>query len=202
MLNYDLNLYGLEPAPPSDVPGHDGVDGSARAERPWHAIACSRAKLYSYRLTAHPVADPLRRYTRAHVHRPVDTEVLRRCLGRFVGAHDFRCFAGAVEQNERRRGMAAGTTDTTRTVFRVDLLEEDAGRGDYRIDFYLKGALYRMVRNMVGTALAVATGDMSEDELLRLLRRGEDGALTRADNLAKPAPPEGLTMEWVYYDDY
>ena len=82
--------------------------------------------------------------------------------------------------------------------------------GNYRIDFLLHGALYKMVRNMVGTAIEVWLGRMKEEKLVELLHTpqlGNEAALNndkklgRKDNPCKPAPPEGLTLECVYYDD-
>jgi tRNA pseudouridine38-40 synthase len=91
--------------------------------------------------------------------------------------------------------------------------------GYYRIDFLLQGALYKMVRNMVGTAMECWLGRMSEGQLVEMLRihrddKDDEGVgkegdadaivvkrLGRKDNPCKPAPPEGLTLECVYYDD-
>jgi len=96
-------------------------------------------------------------------------------------------------------------------VYRVDLVDE--GDGKYRIDFLLKGALYKMVRNMMGTALEVAQGRMAESKMLELLHhagpeiRSEDDGdgkvlqFVRNDNKCKPAPPQGLTLERVFFDD-
>jgi len=63
----------------------------------------------------------------------------------------------------------------------------------------LKGALYKMVRNMMGTALEVAKGRMQEQDLVALLNRIGDE--TRKNNRCKPAPPEGLCLERVYFSD-
>ena len=88
--------------------------------------------------------------------------------------------------------------------------------GYYRIDFLLQGALYRMVRNMVGTAMDCWLGRIPEDRIVDMLRIDRDddedgeredddaivvGRLGRKDNPCKPAPPEGLTLECVYYGD-
>jgi len=94
--------------------------------------------------------------------------------------------------------------DTVRTVYDVQLVEE--GGGNYRIDFVLKGALYKMVRNMVGTVLDVCRGRMEEEYMLALLHQtggggGEGKVFVRQDNNCKPAPPEGLTLEMVFYED-
>ena len=74
----------------------------------------------------------------------------------------------------------------------------DEGRGRFRVDVRLDGALYRMVRNMVGTAFLVGRGGLDMEEAARALEVVYDngGRPTRA------APAHGLTLEYVYYDDY
>jgi len=139
--------------------------------------------------------------------------------------------------------------NTTRTIFRIELVKESSlgshvasnlddddrnhtYHNNYRIDFYIQGALYKMIRNIVGAAVEasrVITADqeknnkrrqVDENDIRRLLQLTTDGdqeqkskpttttttirneaLLTRKDNLSKPAPPEGLTLEWVFYDD-
>lgn len=75
----------------------------------------------------------------------------------------------------------------------------DEGNDNYRVDFMLKGALYKQVRNMMGTALEVAKSRMQEQTLIDLLNRTEDDV--RKDNKCKPAPPEGLCLERVFFND-
>jgi tRNA U38,U39,U40 pseudouridine synthase TruA len=50
----------------------------------------------------------------------------------------------------------------------------------------------------VGTALDVAWGNLPEEKFLKLLHEGA----SRRENKSKPAPPEGLTLEHVYYEDF
>eukprot|EP01036_Dinobryon_divergens_P036686 gene36686-47822_t len=56
-----------------------------------------------------------------------------------------------------------------------------------------------MIRNLVGTSLHVACGRGFDLEHLKGLLRDAPG---RMANKARPAPPEGLTLEHVYYDNY
>lgn len=168
----------------------------------------------------------------------VDIERLESILQLYVGTHDFGAFGGQLEQNAKKRNDGK-RINTVRTVYRVELVKEplkndytfgaeggDAEtlsqiqqeqlgfigeEGNYRIDFLLKGALYKMVRNMVGTAMEVWLGRMKEEQLAELLKipesekGGDDNDLlkmpSRKDNPSKPAPPEGLTLECVYYED-
>jgi tRNA U38,U39,U40 pseudouridine synthase TruA len=74
----------------------------------------------------------------------------------------------------------------------------------YRIDIFLVGALYKMVRNMVGTAFDVCRGRVSEEKFLELLTNPSELSLSRKENLSEPARPQGLTLERVFYpnDDF
>ncbi|KAL9187392.1 hypothetical protein ACHAXT_001495 [Thalassiosira profunda] len=268
MLPLDIRIFNLQLAPYNWITGK--AEGSDRGDlveelpqqssfpraRPWHVLACSTSKWYSYRLALGPTLwNPMDRFTRTHfVHRPSfapssshlrpsksasvepyalttgDIDRLREILRLYEGTHEFKAFGGQLEQTERRDGRKM---NTIRTVYRVELvkepLKEDYSFGDcndgiatvkndqlgfigeegyYRIDFLLQGALYKMVRNMVGTAMEVWMGRMREEQLIELLRirdeRDESGggdALRRKDNPCKPAPPEGLTLECVYYEN-
>jgi len=155
-----------------------------------------------------------------------DIDRLQSILQLYEGTHDFKAFGGQIEQNEKKSGTII---NTIRTVYRVELVKEPlkesytfanessspdfddqkqsgflGEEGNYRIDFLLQGALYKMVRNMVGTAIEVWLGRMAEEQLIYLLQNNNeegDKKLRRKDNPCKPAPPEGLTLECVYYDD-
>jgi tRNA pseudouridine38-40 synthase len=148
--------------------------------------------------------DPIERHARWQLERAfeIDPNHLKRILQHYQGSHDFVCFAGALEQQARKAGRAIGTI---RTVQSVTMIREDNDGDDddmyYRIDIYLDGALYKMVRNMVGTAIDVCRGRISETTFLELLHPVSS---SRKDNPCKPAPPQGLTLERVYYpnDDF
>lgn len=208
MLSDEVRVWNVGPAPPPIDKSFSSTEqqGSTISRvLPWNAIHDTTHKLYSYRICL-SVMDPIYRYQRWQVQGdsdPVDVALLNKTLAYFEGTHDFRAFAGAVEQAEKK---ANRKVNSIRTIFGCKLVDEseDYGReGYYRIDIQLSGALYKMVRNMVGTAIDVSRGRVSEDTFLRLLHGGggDQGQLNRKDNRSKPAPPEGLTLEWVYYDD-
>lgn len=206
MLLPDVRIWNLQrvsstvvkPIPRSGFSsGSDVVDEMALGEFQWNVLFDSTKKVYSYRLNFSPVMDPIHRWTRWHppFAADIDIDFLSRILSHYVGTHDFRAFAGAVERNEKTSGISVSTI---RTVFSVDVVRED-DVGNYRIDFVIKGALYKQIRNMVGTALDVCRGEVTEEEFLRLLN--QDSTLTRVDNCCRPVPPEGLTLEHVYFHD-
>jgi tRNA pseudouridine(38-40) synthase len=173
----------------------------------WNAIHSSTRKLYSYRICVAPVMDPIYRFQRWQIPgdgRLMNITKLSKVLALYEGTHDFRAFAGAVEQAERTAQLKI---NSTRTIYQCNFVDEsdlyDGQAGFYRIDIVLSGALYKMVRNMVGTAVDVSRGRVDEATLQGLIQASNGGQpqLTRIDNKSKPAPPEGLTLEWVYYDD-
>lgn len=196
----------------------------------WNVLFDSTYKLYSYRLSLCSVMSPMERHTRWHPPNAdkIQIDQLQRILQYYVGTHDFRAFAGAVERSQRKlqkrteQNIVGGTSNsrdggsnsagnnveaditisTIRTVYSVDFHCEDEPHGLYRIDFRIKGALYKQIRNMVGTAMDVCHGFVSEDHFLSLLRQQQSSvAWTRVSNRSKPAPPEGLTLEMVFFDD-
>jgi tRNA pseudouridine38-40 synthase len=196
MLRADVRLWNLQRAP---LPAFKtiGNQNEPPVELAWNVIHDSTRKLYSYRISVGAVMEPLERHSRWHPDQAsrLDLDQLERLLKCYEGSHDFRAFAGAIEQLEKKAGRAV---DTVRTVYSVDLVDE--GNGNYRMDFFIKGALYKQIRNMVGTAINTCMGDMTEESFRWLLAR-DDASVTRDDNPSKPAPPEGLTLEYVYFDN-
>jgi tRNA pseudouridine38-40 synthase len=189
MLSQEVRLFHLQRAPP---PQTKMIDGEERLVA-WNVMYDSIGKLYSYRLSLGGVMHPLDRHNRWHPDMQAnryDPDELGRILQYFAGTHDFRAFAGAVDALERKLEQSV---NTERTVYSVDLVKES--QTYYRVDIHLKGALYKQVRNMVGSALDVWQGKVSEDHFLHLLRSSSSN---RKDNLSKPAPPQGLTLERVY----
>merc|ERR1719506_2268875 len=118
--------------------------------------------------------DPLDRLYRAHVaYEDLDAEVLAAALQRCRGSFDFKAFANnAPIQNPFEM-------NTVRTIHSINV--EDEGEGDYTITIELDGALYRMVRNIVGAAVACGTGRLSLEALDELL----SGQRSRRDNPTK-----------------
>lgn len=159
---------------------------------PWNVMFESTHKIYVYRLSLGPVMDPVEQHWRWHVpfYRDVDIEELERVLQLFVGNHDFRAFASAE---------IVGTS-SARRVYSVQLIDE-GNEDNYRIEFSLKGALYKQVRNMAGAALQQARRDGKHSKKVDVQQLLATGA-PRTDNPAQPAPPQGLTLERVYFDDF
>jgi tRNA pseudouridine38-40 synthase len=213
MLTDEIRVWNVGPAPPPVEKVLPITHPEETRNFSWNAIHDTTMKLYSYRICVGPAMDPIWRHQRWQVPadgNTIDIALLKRVLSHYEGTHDFRPFAGAVEQLEKRTQRQLSTH---RTIYKCELIDESdmyGGKdgGYYRVDILLQGALYKMVRNMVGTALEVSKGRMEESTFLKLLQgnnkansAGNEKNIGRKNNPAKPAPPEGLTLERVYYED-
>ena len=170
--------------------------------RDFHARFSATGKHYRYRICTLPVLPPLDAGLAWHLPRGLDRKNLESALARFRGRHDFRAFAAT-------RGNETPDTDFHRTIH--ELRVEWSGDGPV-IHFRGDGFLYKMIRMLVGTAVAAATGQITPGEIDRLLdperRRVGDPRHGLASPPASPAPrertrhcapPDGLTLMEVAY---
>ena len=93
--------------------------------------------------------------------------MLNESLQYFVGEHDFKAYTNRVEHTSKEFVGRKVEYSTIKKIYSIDLINE--GSNFYSIVFYLESALYRMVRNIIGTSLLVASNQMSSHELKRLL---------------------------------
>lgn len=203
MLPSDIRVWSVGPAP---APCIEQVNSGTKVYA-WNVMRKSTSKLYSYRICLADAMDPLIRHDRWQLdsnwvrdatNDKMDLNFLGQILRHYEGTHDFVCFAGALEANARKTGVKM---TTVRTIHCCELVCEEENSQLYRIDVYLDGALYKMVRNIVGTAIDVWRKAMSYEDFERLLDEPTAYGLTRDDNPCKPAPSHGLTLERVFYQD-
>jgi tRNA pseudouridine38-40 synthase len=217
MLPSDIRAWNLGRASPTLV-----IDTGSKYTPPgwynWNAMRTCTSKLYSYRICIGDAMNPSERHHRWQLPwHGLSPQRLEKVLHSFEGEHDFVCFAGALEQQEKKTGIVRGTV---RTIHKIKLVKEanaknnefqsddnrddmggDDSQNNYRIDIYLDGALYKMVRNIVGTAIDVSRGWLDEETFVDLLNRPSELNYTRRNNPSKPAPSNGLTLERVFYPD-
>lgn len=201
MLPDDVTVTNLSLAPchHAEESASDETLGMAQRQPPhwrqWHAIYNSRGKLYSYRICTDQVCDPLDRLYRHFEWRAnrlgFSEDLLRQATQKFEGSHDFSAFTNTACTPP---GIVPPLhTNPVRTIRRANVVKERDGM--YKIEFYLDGALYRMVRNVVGTILHVACGKMELSHIDTLFAY-KDRRL-----VPKSAPAKGLCLEKVFYDD-
>lgn len=159
-----------------------------RVAASFHARASAVARRYVY-LVGHPPPEGLRPYAwtlpdpRAFpgmTASTLDVGVMRRALSAAVGVHDFAGFSRPGAQR-----------NTVRELLRADVLERE---GEPLVAFVFEGSgfLRAMVRNLVGTAVAVGLGLQPPQVVGGILSRPGRYRGVRA-------PGWGLTLAAVRY---
>jgi tRNA pseudouridine38-40 synthase len=183
----------------------------------FHARHSAVAKTYEYRVFREAVCPPfLARYALSCPW-PIDVEVLQHSARLFEGEHDFLSFAATdpdlASRNsepdwnpELELGVSSATPPmrepepmeplTVRSVF-SSTWELRAGEAGNLLVYRVRGSgfLHHMVRNLVGTMLEVGRGNLSNEDIPRILA-------ARSRSAAGPtAPARGLFLHSVEYDE-
>lgn len=199
MLPSDVRIPHLSIAPPlvPCKPPKTSESGETDVvHRPWHAIYNATGKLYTYRISTGSVFDPLGRLYRFHEWRSTkfgfSEELLCQATSKFVGSHDFSAFTNTTKPPPGFDPPLL--SNPIRHVYSADVIDE--GGGMYRIEFKINGAMYKMIRNIVGTILSVSCGKM-DISYIDTLFASKDRRL-----VPKSAPARGLCLENVFYDGW
>lgn len=169
--------HGLNALLPDDV----RIRRAESAAADFHARYSAKTKCYLYQILNRPAPDVfLRRYV-WHLAQPLDRRAMGKALLCLPGTHDFSAFQSA----------GSATRSPVRTLSRAELLEEPAGV--LRFTFTANGFLRHMVRNLVGTLVAVGAGRLSPEDF-RLILEGRDRR-----RAGIKAPARGLFLLAVYY---
>ncbi len=146
----------------------------------FHPRYSAEGKLYSYRILNRPLPSPFINRYAWHVREPLDEDAMQEAARTLVGTHDFAAFATA--------GGAAQST--VREIYRLSV-EREGELIETRIGG--TGFLYMMVRNIMGTLVAVGRGELTSADVEQILQ-GRDRA-----EAPPPAPPQGLCLVRVEY---
>ena len=124
--------------------------------------------------------------------RPVDISLMQQGAELFCGEHNFQAFTV-----NSRREIASYRRTITRCQFQPlqysnEILPEIAPLQGYALDVEGEGFLYKMVRLIAGSLLALGQGALSLEQLQQALRCGKE-------ILAPPLPAQGLTLVEVKY---
>jgi tRNA pseudouridine38-40 synthase len=118
-----------------------------------------------------------------HLFEEIDCALLKEAASLFVGRHDFTTFANSANKGSAAKGAI-------RDLYRLDVIQ--FGK-ELRLEFEANGFLYKMVRNIVGTLIEVATYRRPCEEIPELLK-------ARDRRLAgKTVAPQGLCLINVNY---
>lgn len=152
-----------------------------QVEDAFHALYSAKRKVYHYHLTLSQVQEPFSRRYAYHVRKKIDVELLRQAASWLVGTHDFTSFANHGGSHHH----------AVRTLYRVEVVEE---KGGVRLEFEGNGFLYKMVRNLTGLLLEVASGKLPVQAMSSIFAAKDRRKAPRA------VPPHGLFLVHVGYD--
>ena len=161
----DIAVYGCRTVPDAFHPRYD-----------------ARGKIYVYHIWNEPARHPVWERYAWHRTAPLDTARLHTAAQDFVGTRDFSSFCAA----------GSDVQDRVRTVSRCAVTRRDG-----LVSFWVQadGFLYNMVRIMVGTLDALASGRLTWDAIPAVLAARDRAAA------GPTAPPQGLCLYRVLYDD-
>ncbi len=144
----------------------------------------AKGKLYRYRLFIRDVPSPFEHRRAWFLWQELDVEAMREAAGYLIGTYDFSSFSKSDRKKE---------VNPIRTVDRLEFLRK---RNVLELFFFGRSFLRHMVRVMVATLVEVGKG--------RLKPRDVERIREERDRKVAPflAPPDGLYLEKVYYDDY
>jgi len=147
----------------------------------FHARFAAIERGYRYVLLNHPVRPGLNTGLVGWHHRPLDERAMNEAAAYLIGEHDFSAFRAAECQAK-----------SPVKEMRLATIER---RGDYLLcDFRADGFLHHMVRNIMGSLIAVGTGSKTPDWLAGVLA-------SRDRSQAAPTfAPDGLYFVGPYYD--
>ncbi len=147
----------------------------------FHAVKNSVEKQYTYHIFHRP-APPTYDYGHVlHIASSLDIETMNREAASLIGEHDYTSF----------RASGCGAKHARREVFYSAF--------EYRnphLVFTIRGNgfLKQMVRNIVGTLVAIGRGKMTKS--IEEILKAEDRTLA-----GPTAPAHALFLDWVKYDD-
>ncbi len=171
----------------AELPDDVTVVAAEEAPTGFHALRSARRKRYRYIVHDGNVRDV---FARRYVWRwptQLDDAAMSRAAAALVGRHDYSSFETAGSERE----------SSVRTVYAVDVVRPFASDRPHEIQIEVEadGFLYNMVRAIVGTLVEVGRGARPESWVAEALAARDRSAAGRT------APPQGLFLLWVRYDD-
>lgn len=164
----------------SMLPEDISVLSVLKVDASFHARFDAVGKEYRYMLHLSPRRDPFLRKFACHYPYGLNVDSMREASKFFLGTHDFTSFCSAKTEVE----------DKIRTIEAIDFI---SGDDLLTLRFVGNGFLYNMVRILVGTLLAVGSGDFSPEDIPAILEK-KDRRFA-----GKTAPAQGLYLWKVFY---
>jgi len=170
-------LRGVNSLLPKDI----AVRGVTEVDDTFHARYNAKSKIYVYKIYNSAIRSALYRNYTWHVYDSLNSSAMEATLSILAGTHDFSSFCGADDD----------AVTHVRTINNTAINVADGGMIIVSVE--ANGFLRHMVRNIVGTLVAVGKGKLSKEECSRILEAKDR---TKA---GVTAPPQGLYLKEVRY---
>jgi len=150
-------------------------------EHEFHARFSARSRTYQYVLHNHPVRSPLLSGKAGWVFRKLDVTRMQAAADLLLGQHDFSAF----------RSVQCQAKSPVKTMHQITIEQ----RGDLlMVTLHANAFLHHMVRNIMGSLIAVGNGSQSVAWLKEVLE-------SRDRKFAAPTfMPDGLYLAKIDYD--
>ena len=173
---------GLKMAMNMKLPADIAVLDCCEMPEGFHPRYDTTGKKYVYRIWNRLEKSPFLYETTHHHPMRLYLDRMEEGAKHMVGTHDFSSFCsmgGSVE--DKVRTVYACTVKKTENLVEITVI------GD--------GFLYNMVRIMVGTLLEISYGKYEPQDVVAMIQAKD------RNRAGVTAPPHGLTLEEVYYED-
>lgn len=170
------------------LPGDISVWDAKIARDYFHPRFDATSRVYSYQLFCDRLRNPIRERFAWRVNSALDDDLLKEASQAILGAHDFSAFGSPTTPK--------GTT--TRTVKKAEW--HRIAKDQWRFEVEADAFLYRMVRRLVFTQVAVGLRKLRPDAIAESLAR-QAGIRKRSALPSGLAPAHGLTLIQVKYQE-
>lgn len=174
----DKLVKGLNSLLPKDI----YVKNAIEVKEDFHARFSAIGKEYIYILNMGEY-NPIERNYVYQYNKKLDVVEMERAMKYLEGEHNFKSFTKTDEEKD----------DYVRTISQTNLIRDSKDLNKITLVFVGTGFLRYMVRNMVGTLIAVGEGKLKSEDIIKILEK-ED----RREAM-KTANPEGLYLKNVFY---
>ena len=174
----DKLVRGLNSLLPNDI----YVKDAKEVPEDFHARFSAIGKEYIYKLNMGEYNPLERNYVYQH-NKKLDVIEMERAMKYLEGEHNFKSFTKTDEEKD----------DYVRTISQTNIIRDSKDINKITLSFVGTGFLRYMVRNIVGTLIAVGEGKIKSEEVIDILRKEDRKAA------GKTANPEGLYLKNVFY---
>ena len=176
--DYWSDLYKLKNILNKALPFSIRVKSIKEVDESFHARYSAKKRVYRYLISTKEPTPFDSKYITFH-EKELDTKILKKALGEFIGIHDFEYFCKA----------GSGVKTTVREIYAASLYRY---KDVYVLKFCANGFLRSQIRLMAAMLLKISDGSLAISDLKNRLRKKENFLL-------KPAPSNGLYLAKVLY---